>query len=134
MLSNKSSNNLINKINDSKIKTITSDNRDSSDNSNTKLVKKISGIILCSGNGMEINIPRIKIIDSNLLNSEKIVSENNNYKTEFNENENNIDTIEKHKLLVKLSNIDKEVEVDEGDLEQVDEIKLKNEDIDSLTK
>lgn len=105
------------------------------------LVKKISEMKLSPNDGKEINISKIKLVNSNGQKKEKepikfteikkinIIPSKNNIVN----NNNDRDQIERHKLMIKLYNIQKEVEVEEFECEP-EEIKLKNVDVNSMTR
>jgi len=104
---------------------------------------KIQEIYISSKGGKDFNLPKIKIIDSKSkakedkviliqMNSEKpnlIVNHQNQANAE-NENE----LIEKHKMLIKLYNIEKELDGEENNELETEVEKIKTEDINSCTR
>lgn len=107
-----------------------------------QIAEKIQEIKLSSKDGKEYNIPKVKIVDVktnskddrinlNQKNSEKPSIILNIPNQAINENE--CELIEKHKMLIKLYNIEKGIDGEDNELETEVE-KIKTEDVNSCTR
>lgn len=104
-------------------------------------VDKIQEIKISSKDAKDFNLPKVRIVDVKIeekvsliqKNPEKpnVILNNNNQNQTNAENENEL--IEKHKMLINLYNIEKDIDGDENELETEVE-KIKTEDVNSCTR
>ena len=103
-------------------------------------IDKIQEIKISSKDAKDFNLPKVKIIDLksnangkedkiNLIQKPNLIENNQNQANADNENE----LIEKHKMLINLYNIEKDIDGDDNDLETEVE-KIKTEDVNSCTR